>query len=125
MARVVVCEGKDADGRRCVNPTSDPSRRCPDHQGFGSRFRPATRRPKVYDTRAYRRKRQRLIDAWVERHGWVCPGWRIPSHPTRSFALDHVEPLVAGGSAMDDANLQPLCGPCNSRKSLHDRQVRR
>lgn len=76
----------------------------------------------MYASRAWRRLREQVIAEWVSQHGWVCPGWRVPAHAARSFAVDHVVPLVAGGAGMDRANLRVLCGRCNSRKSLKDRQ---
>lgn len=122
--RTIVCRGKEPDGSRCPNPTSDPSRRCPRHRDFGARFRPSSRRPRVYDSPAWRRLRAEVIADWVARHGWVCPGWRVPAHPARRLVVDHVTPLIAGGAGLDRANLRALCVACNSRKALRDRKAR-
>jgi 5-methylcytosine-specific restriction endonuclease McrA len=45
--------------------------------------------------------------------GWRCWVCRGPFD-----AVDHVKPIVVGGSNWP-ANLRPICQPCNSRKSSH------
>jgi 5-methylcytosine-specific restriction endonuclease McrA len=109
-----------------MNPTTDPSRLCEVHvgQGFGAKFKPSTRRPKAYDSRASRRMRRQVVVDHIKRHGYVCPGWRRQPHPAGRFAADHIVPLIAGGGDTL-ANLRALCTSCNSRKSLHDRRQTR
>lgn len=36
--------------------------------------------------------------------------------------VDHVTPIRFGGKRLDPANLQPLCKPCHSRKTLRELQ---
>ena len=50
----------------------------------------------------------------VARHGWVCPGWDRPPHPSTDLVTDHVNPR-------DPTRVQVLCRSCNSRKSVHER----
>ena len=54
-----------------------------------------------------------LIAAWVERHGWWCPGWRIPPHESNDLTADHTTPLAAGNTSPPE---RVLCRSCNSRK---------
>lgn len=39
-------------------------------------------------------------DAWVNQHGWVCPGHQRPAHPANRLELDHTTGQV-------------LCHACN------------
>lgn len=48
----------------------------------------------------------------------VCCGKR------RKLVPDHVIPIARGGTS-DIINIQPLCGPCNSRKSTRSTDYRR
>jgi 5-methylcytosine-specific restriction endonuclease McrA len=50
-----------------------------------------------------------------------CIGFPAGRHPrpVRATTADHRIPLLWGGSH-DLSNLDPLCGPCNSRKSRKD-----
>lgn len=59
-------------------------------------------------------RRHDTIRAWVERNGWVCPGWRRDQHPAADLTADHVDPLALGGP--QSGVLAVLCKPCNSAK---------
>lgn len=80
----------------------------------------------MYRTQRWRRLASSVVSDWVAVHGWVCPGWKRDAHPVAEggLAVDHVEPLSHGGAPFDRANLSPLCPPCNSRKSLNQRNER-
>lgn len=58
---------------------------------------------------------QQTIAAHVAAHGWTCPGWRRPAHPSRSLTADHRIPVAAGGASVP-GNLGVLCRSCNSAK---------
>ena len=48
--------------------------------------------------------------AWVDEHGWLCPGYQRPAHPSRDLTVDHVTAgTTAGGLAI-------LCRSCNAAK---------
>lgn len=47
------------------------------------------------------RSRQ-AVAAHVAAHGWNCPGWGTPPHPSRDLTLDH--------------QVGVLCRECNARK---------
>lgn len=59
-------------------------------------------------------RRKDTVRAWVERNGWVCPGWNRGEHPAKDLTADHVDPLGLGGP--QTGALEVLCKPCNSAK---------
>ncbi len=69
-----------------------------------------------YQDPAYRRLRKRLLTEWVRTHGYWCPGWQRPSHPSTDLTLDHRLALSKGGSLLDRTNIDVLCRSCNDRK---------
>jgi hypothetical protein len=48
--------------------------------------------------------------AWVAQHGWLCPGWQRPPHPSRDLDVDHVAPRSRA------AGVSVVCRKCNARK---------
>ena len=62
---------------------------------FANRFRRTPDHP-VRRTSAWRRLAKQTVEAWVARHGWLCPGWHREPHRVRpgELAADHPEPLV-------------------------------
>ena len=64
---------------------------------------------------AQARRYKALIAAWVERNGWICPGYRRLPHYSKDLTIDHRFPRARGGSERA-SNLRVLCRSCNSRK---------
>lgn len=97
----------------CGTPCSGP--RCTAHGGPGGTHA-LSAAARGYDG-TWRRIRAAAIDAWVEAHGWTCPGWRIPAHPVRPGQLtgDHTVALANGGRNTL-GNVSVLCRSCNSAK---------
>ena len=65
-----------------------------------------------------RRISARLLATHRRTVGPWCPG--IPgehdAHPEHDLTVDHIVPLAAGGSAIDQANLRVLCRSWNSAR---------
>lgn len=82
------------------------------HQGDCGVVKQRARRVRLAKT-----MRGPVIEDWVARYGWTCPGFRRGQHQVRrgGLQLDHVIPISMGGTD-DLANLSVLCGPCNARK---------
>jgi predicted kinase len=59
-------------------------------------------------------RRHDTVRAWVERNGWVCPGWQRERHPATDLTADHIDPLGLGGP--QGGELAVLCKSCNSAK---------
>ena len=57
----------------------------------------------------WQRRSKQARDAWVNEHGWVCPGYRVPPHPSTDLTVDHVDPR-------NDSVLAVLCRSCNASK---------
>lgn len=78
--------------RPCLHPgcprltTTGP--RCPAHQ---------TPDPYAGD---WERRSRTARQAWIEQHGWTCPGYGVPAHPAVDLELDHTTGQV-------------LCHRCN------------
>ena len=63
------------------------------------------------------------ISAHVARHGWWCPGFGVPSHPSRDLTDDHVIGLAQGGALLGPTSV--MCRGCNTRKRWDDTPTRR
>ena len=63
-----------------------------------------------------------LVRQVVEACGGVCKGCKTPFSGDLKPTIDHVVAKINGGTR-DRANLQALCGPCNSRKAVLDRAL--
>lgn len=92
---------------------TDPCRAC---QLERLRARPSGGGRRGYDA-AWQRLAAQAIAAWVEVHGWVCPGYEVAAHtvPEGALQCDHVDEEKRTGLTLDDVGV--LCGPCNRRKS--------
>lgn len=58
---------------------------------------------------------RQLRQQHVATHGWWCPGWHTPPHPSHDLVVDHIKPRSTEA-------LQVLCRSCNSRKAATERQ---
>ena len=121
MARERICSYPDGS---CLAPTSDPSRRCPDHRertGFAAGFRRTPSSP-THRSYAWRKLSREFLASWRADHGAICAGFRVDPHPSPDLASDHIVPVSLDPSlALDPSNLQALCPSCNARKSLSQR----
>ena len=97
----------------CGKPTAKT--RCPTCARLTDRQRTATR-PHLGSN--WDQLSRKLRAQWVAEHGWVCPGWDTPPHPSTDLTVDHV-------TARDPTRLAILCRSCNSRKSATERKPRR
>ena len=48
-------------------------------------------------------KSKAIRQAWVQRHGWVCPGWQRLPHASSDLVVDH--------------DVGVLCRTCNAKKA--------
>ncbi|MFF4316010.1 HNH endonuclease [Streptomyces sp. NPDC001507] len=104
----------------CGRLTSNPSR-CDTHQkewmAARQRERDAKRgsaSQRGYDV-TYRRVRAQVLRGWRNQNGEWCPGWGVSAHAAQDLTVDHIIPLVKGGTHHRE-NLRVLCRSCNSRR---------
>ena len=92
--------------------TTTHTTRCPTCKARRDRHRNQTRPHLTGTWPALSRK---LRADHVATHGWWCPGWNTPPHPSHDLTVDHVERRTG------TAGYQVLCRSCNSRKSTTER----
>jgi 5-methylcytosine-specific restriction protein A len=63
----------------------------------------------LYDSPAWKALRAAVLAA----HPWCGCG-------ARTTEVDHVRAVRDGGAPLDEANLEALCKPCHSRKTLRE-----
>lgn len=51
----------------------------------------------------------------VAQHGWTCPGWHTPPHPSTDLTVDHIL------ARTNTEGYRVLCRSCNARKSITER----
>jgi 5-methylcytosine-specific restriction enzyme A len=92
--------------------------RCPDCRRIVERARSQAKRARRPYTAEDQRLRAQTVQAWIEMHGYVCPGWQRPAHPAdperNPLTADHVVAVAAGGHPLGPYNV--LCRSCNSAK---------
>lgn len=74
--------------------------------------------------RNYKEQRMRkdAVNAWVARHGYVCPGYGVPSHTSYDLTYDHTIPVARGwgrGVGGGTPTHTVYCRSCNSRKNAN------
>lgn len=69
----------------------------------------------AYDDPAWKRLSAFAIAKHVAVHGWVCPGYGRPAHPSHDLTADHPVALVRGGDLLAQRP-NVLCRGCNGRK---------
>ncbi len=65
---------------------------------------------------AEKRRRAKAVAEWVAVHGWICPGWRRPPHPSHDLTAAHTVAVANGGG---DSPIKVLCRSCNSRQQTN------
>jgi 5-methylcytosine-specific restriction endonuclease McrA len=53
------------------------------------------------------------VTTWIATHGWHCPGYGTPAHPSHDLTADHLIPRSQGGIGSARG---VLCRQCNARK---------
>ena len=73
------------------------------------------RQEKLYSSKAWRRYRKAIIS----RRGGECV--ECGATPLdQHIHLDHIKPLVEGGEAFNEENIQILCRECHGRKTASE-----
>lgn len=114
--------------KRCLQPgcpTLTPRTRCPTHERVQQRAKDA-KRPQRRTHQAITTNAQ-LVQAWVDEHGWWCPGLADgpgahANHPSTDLVADHVVPVAAGGA--EDGAKRVICRPGNSARTANLRRLR-
>lgn len=97
------------------NTIAPPGRnKCDDHRLAKER---RSRSPAADYGTAWRKLSRRIVRDHVERHGWLCPGYKVPPHRVEPGRLTghHLLSPLDGGDVLDEANVQVLCLRCNAR----------
>lgn len=90
--------------------------RCKKCQGVYERARGQKKRAGRPYTHAERVRRAATVQAWVQQHGWTCPGWQRPPHPVAAGALAADHPHAVGAGGDEGQPLAVLCIVCNGAK---------
>lgn len=85
----------------------------PESKPFGGRSVDNTR---FYQSTPWRKLREKVLK---ERP--LCEECKRNGVLTPAKVVDHIVPIVKGGAALDERNLQPLCHRCHNIKSAKDK----
>lgn len=96
----------------CGKPTNNT--RCPTCQQPRDRARNQSR---THLTGNWPTLSRTIRQAHVEQHGWTCPGWQVPAHPSTDLTVDHIQ------QRSGEHGYQVLCRSCNARKSVNERNT--
>lgn len=103
------------------SPCTQPG--CPELVAGGGRCKlHHSRRP--VDKRIYDSRRWKNLRVWIIACEPLCRECKKHGRVTLAEEVDHIEPISFGGDPWDETNLQPLCGPCHSRKTVNEMRVR-
>jgi 5-methylcytosine-specific restriction endonuclease McrA len=97
----------------CAVRVAQPGQ-CPRHAAQAQRHRARTTPTKRTRDWTEINRRRAAVKAHVAEHGWTCPGYGRPSHPSHDLTADHVTAIARGGRP--DGPLAVLCRECNGRK---------
>lgn len=88
---------------------------CNTHHERGTTCKVRERTRRRHRSKAERRRRSAVVAEHIAQHGYVCPGYGVPSHPSTDLTADHITPVSRGGSE-EGGPLRVLCRSCNSRR---------
>lgn len=89
--------------------------RCPRHR------EPAPEKGKLANGgRVYDRALWDALCALVRAEEPLCRACQVRGEDRAGEEVDHIVPLARGGAPFDRENLQHLCKPCHSRKTLRE-----
>lgn len=71
---------------------------------------------KFYQSTAWRRLRAKVLQEQP-----LCVECQKRGVISEAKVVDHIIPIVKGGAALDESNLQPLCHRCHNKKSAKDK----
>lgn len=78
-------------------------------------FQREERNDKFYNSWPWRKLRKRFLES-----NPLCKHCDAIGVITKAKVADHIVRINAGGEALDEDNLQPLCESCHNRKSAHE-----
>jgi len=102
--------------------------RCPKHETRKEDERARTQRRRrdpenlihFYDTLAWKRARDAHKD--IEP---LCRHCAAEGRTMLGVEVDHIIPIAEGGAELEDSNLQTLCKPCHTRKTIAEQRHKR
>lgn len=104
---------------RCGHVYDTQRERCPKPRCPRSMRRPSRgQQARIPRSAAERKRRAQAVADWIAAHGYVCPGFNRPPHPSRDLTADHVLPQSLGGV---DGPLRVLCRRCNTARGGSNR----
>lgn len=71
---------------------------------------------KFYQSPAWRALRAKVLNDYP-----LCAECEKRGLVVEAKVVDHIIPIVKGGAALDESNLQPLCHRCHNKKSAKDK----
>lgn len=92
-----------------------PGTRCPEHTRAKDRATLRTKRARRPRLPGEDTRRAATVQAHIGTHGYWCPGWQRPPHPSQDLTADHPHAVARGGDEQAQS-LTVLCRSCNSRK---------
>ena len=75
----------------------------------------------VDNTKFYQSPAWRALRAKVLQDQPLCVECQSRGVISEAKVVDHIIPIVKGGAALDESNLQPLCHKCHNQKSARDK----